>query len=180
MRFSKFLTVGLLGLGLASPALSASLSDALVKLDEINALRESLASTLDPKRETISEETFKRVCAPVGLALKSWAQENGIEARQISDRFRNPLHEAKGRDLSILREFKKNPERTHVVEERIVAGVPGWQLYRRIVVRESCLHCHGHQGSRPEFIKSKYPQDKAHSFKAGDLRGLYSVWLKKD
>jgi len=180
MNLMKVFVFSILGVLILEPARSASLSEALVKLDEVNALREALATTLDPKRETISEETFKRVCAPVGQALKGWAQEKSLVARQISDRYRNPLHQAQGRDLTILQEFKKNPERAYLVEERTVDGVLGWQIYRRIVVRESCLHCHGSVDSRPEFIKAKYPKDKAHSFKAGDLRGLYSVWLKKD
>jgi hypothetical protein len=33
------------------------------------------------------------------------------------------------------------------------------------------------KGARPEFIKEKYPQDLAYNFKAGDLRGMYSVFI---
>jgi hypothetical protein len=44
-------------------------------------------------------------------------------------------------------------------------------------VESSCLACHGARDARPAFVKESYPQDKAFAFKAGDLRGAYSVFL---
>ena len=47
--------------------------------------------------------------------------------------------------------------------------------FRRIVVQEKCLNCHGAKSKRPDFVKEKYPKDQAFDFKVGDLRGLYHV-----
>jgi hypothetical protein len=33
---------------------------------------------------------------------------------------------------------------------------------------------------RPEFIKQHYPLDRAFGFRAGELRGLYSVFIPDD
>lgn len=45
------------------------------------------------------------------------------------------------------------------------------------VVGAACLACHGEKNTRPEFVKEKFPEDRAHGFNAGDLRGLYSVFV---
>lgn len=44
----------------------------------------------------------------------------------------------------------------------------------------ACLACHGEKDSRPEFIKEKYPDDRAYGFKKGDLRGVISVLIPLD
>ena len=51
----------------------------------------------------------------------------------------------------------------------------GVRYFRRIAVEASCLACHGAQGERPSFVKTKYPEDLAFDFQPGDLRGLYEV-----
>jgi hypothetical protein len=48
---------------------------------------------------------------------------------------------------------------------------------RRIDVEPSCLACHGTKASRPAFVKENYPADRAFDFKAGDLRGMYAVFI---
>lgn len=156
----------------------SALPGAIAKLEEVNALREALASTLEGHTGPITEETFQRVCAPAGKALKSWAESGGHKAQQLSHKFRNPAHEAKGEALNVLREFQKNKDRVFLVLREKQDGGDGWRVYRRIDVRAQCLKCHGDKASRPTFIKEKYPKDSAHGFAAGDLRGIYSVWVK--
>ena len=56
-------------------------------------------------------------------------------------------------------------------------GQPGFRYYRRIIVEGSCLACHGARESRPQFVKDGYPDDRAYNFEAGDLRGVYSVFI---
>jgi hypothetical protein len=149
------------------------------KLDEVNALREALAQTLDGKKEPITEATFQAVCAPAGAALQSWAQAEGHRARQVSDKFRNPKNKADANEAKVLAEFARNPRRLVVVEAQKLEGSEGFRIYRRIDVRPQCLYCHGEASGRPDFIKAKYPEDRAHGFRSGDLRGMYSVWIRK-
>ena len=53
-----------------------------------------------------------------------------------------------------------------------------------LVDNELCLKCHGVLGqaltqSTSDFIKSRYPLDKAIGYKIGDLRGMWSITLSK-
>jgi hypothetical protein len=156
----------------------AALVAARQKLVSLTRMREALASTLKSKtKQQIDEGVFKQVCVPVGKEFKSWAQLKGYSARQISSKNRNPDHAPLEHEASVYAEFEGNPK----LEEKVLPaereGRPGRYLYRRIPVATSCLHCHGVQGERPDFIVKKYPADKAYGFKVGDLRGLYSVYL---
>ncbi|NJL24051.1 MAG: DUF3365 domain-containing protein [Calothrix sp. SM1_5_4] len=151
------------------------LDGAVAKLEEINTMRESLAATLENDKNPITEETFKRVCAPVGQALKSWADAEGYVARQLSEKYRNPKNKAEGHDLEIAKEFARKKDRMYIVEQ--VGDT--MQIYRRINVQTSCLRCHGDSKTAPEFIKNKYPKDLANGFAPGALRGIYSVRLKR-
>ena len=159
-------------------AMGETIGSAIDKINQINQMRESLAASLDHTKVPITEQTFKNVCAPVGQSLMSWAKSNGHEARQLSDKYRNPKNRAEGADLLALEEFRKNKNRQFISEARTVNGVAGTQIYRRIDVQQNCLHCHGTASSLPEFIKTKYPTDLANGFKPGDLRGIYAIWIR--
>lgn len=157
-----------------------TVGSAVDKINQINDMREGLAASLNHTKDPITEQTFKTVCAPVGQSLMSWAKAQGHDARQLSDKYRNPKNKAEGQALQALEEFRKNQSRQFISEARTVNGVAGTQIYRRIDVQQSCLHCHGQAATLPEFIKSKYPTDLANGFKTGDLRGIYSVWIKNE
>jgi hypothetical protein len=153
--------------------------EAVEKLNSLTAMRENLAATLDGRQEPITEETFKSVCAPAGKALKEWAASKGYQARQVSAKFRNPAHAPTEIEAKVLARFqKKTPAQDGpVFEPGLLNGKPGHYVFVPIRVKSSCLHCHGEKDKRPEFVKLKYPDDRAFGFKAGDLRGMYSVWF---
>jgi len=154
------------------------LTAARQKLAGLNRMRSGLASTLKfRKKQDIDEGVFKQVCVPVGKEFKSWSQAQGYVARQLSSKNRNPDHALRENERSVYAEFESNKKLDEKVVSVVISGRPGRVLYRRIPVEESCLHCHGAQADRPEFIVNKYPQDKAFDFRVGDLRGLYSVFL---
>ncbi len=56
-------------------------------------------------------------------------------------------------------------------------GQLGVRYFRRIVVEHPCVACHGGREERPEFVRNRYPEDRAYGFRVGDLRGVYSVFL---
>lgn len=145
---------------------------AVEKLTGLNQTREALASTLENTKSEITEKTFKEVCAPVGVELKKWSDENKYQAIQISHKNRNPKHAVPEASLLQYKKFENDPQLETLYEEDI--------LYVRIPVVSSCLHCHGSQDTLPEFIKNNYQEDKAFDFKIGDLRGLYMVKFPKE
>lgn len=58
------------------------------------------------------------------------------------------------------------------------------QYYAPIIIQEKCLACHGSlekelTSETDSIIKSLYPNDKATGYKAGELRGIWSITIKK-
>lgn len=175
------IVLGLSGLAEAEAEVAApsQVDQAFAKLTAINTMREGLAATLDGRKEPITEETFKQVCMPAGKALKEWATKAGYEARQVAMKNRNPLNALTVADEPVFAKFAADSRLERFEQVVASGGRSGVQLYVRIPVVSACLHCHGSEVARPEFIKEKYKADKAFGFKVGDLRGLYSVFIPK-
>lgn len=147
------------------------------KLEEVTKMREGLASTLDGKNSPITVEDFKRVCAPVGVELKSWAQQNGFKVRQVSTRFRNPDHRPTELEHEAIAKLSADRSLKRLELRSRKSEVPGRYYFAPIQVTSSCLSCHGDVAKLPEFILKSYPSDRANGFKVGDLRGIYSVFV---
>lgn len=165
----------------ASPYSMASPADSVFqKMAELNKMREGLASSLDHKKDAITEETFKQTCMPVGKSFKEWGEKSGYIVRQVARKNRNPNHALTTEEEKIFDLFLKDSKKqSHIVQVNEPSR-KGEQLYYRIPIVSSCLHCHGENEKRPDFIKAKYPADKAYDFKPGDLRGLYSIFIAKE
>jgi len=147
------------------------------KLSSLNQMREALAAGLNNTKSEITEDTFKSVCMPVGRELKFWSENNGYQARQISHKNRNPNNGLKEYDIKHYQKFQSDPKLSELKVSVNEGELQGSLYYYRITVTQACLHCHGEKNTRPMFIKSKYPDDKAFDFKPGDLRGLYSIYV---
>ena len=74
---------------------------------------------------------------------------------------------AKGADAAKL-------ERAEISD---VGGVPTFRYMKAIPTAEPCLTCHGSNVAEP--VKAKlaglYPQDQATGYKAGDIRGAFTI-----
>ena len=185
-RFHRRLMALLLVLGLAlalpSPAAAqtnpAELAQAVEAIENLDAMRSGLASTLEGRTEPPTMETMKQVCKPVGMQAKQLSQANGWQVKQVASKYRNPDHApATASEEMALAKFGQDPELTGFWQRDRVDDQPGTHYFRRINVEASCLACHGRQGSRPQFVKDNYPQDLAYDFNVGDLRGMYAVFL---
>lgn len=142
-------------------------------VEEINTLRESLAQGVSGKA---TADTFAAVCKPVGMKAKAVAQENQWTFRQVSNKYRNPDNKATSAEAEAIQVFEQDKTLLSFWDD----GETSASYYRRITVQESCLTCHGDMKARPDFIKEKYPEDLAHSFEAGELRGIFSVTVRKN
>lgn len=149
------------------------LADAVQEMESLDAMRSSLASTLEGTDEKPTLETFKEVCKPVGMRAKQLSQEKPWNVKQVAAKYRNPAHEPTTREAIALEKFANNPELFGFWETTPEETF----YYRRINVEASCLKCHGAKAERPDFVKERYPQDKAYDFEVGDLRGMYRVLL---
>jgi hypothetical protein len=149
------------------------LSEAVQEIELLDGMRSSLASTLKDREEKPTLETFKQVCKPVGMRAKQLSQNHTWEVKQVAEKYRNPAHAPTAREAVALEKFANNPDLFGFWETTEQETF----YYRRINVEATCLKCHGAKAERPDFVKQRYPQDKAYNFEVGDLRGMYRVVL---
>lgn len=185
-RMVHWVGMGMLVMGLSAiasrPALAApnptALAKAVEEIENLDAMRSGLASTLEGSSDPVTGETFKQVCKPVGMRAKQLSQENGWQVKQISQKYRNPAHKPDTLQATMaLAKFQNDPDLMGFWEPETLGDQTGTRYYRRINVEASCLACHGGKDSRPEFVQANYPDDHAFDFKAGDLRGMYAVFI---
>ena len=144
-------------------------------IQALNQMRESLAATIDTP--SVDKGTFKRVCAPVGKRARALGQENGWTVQQLAEKYRNPANQLDAEARRLHQQFADSSGLTDRWIRTTRNGTEGWRYARRIPVQPSCTACHGPKEQRPEFVKTGYPEDRAYGFEAGDLRGLYSVFV---
>ncbi|MBD1854641.1 MULTISPECIES: Tll0287-like domain-containing protein [Leptolyngbya] len=154
------------------------LSKAVQEIEQLDAMRSGLASTLKGRTEEPTLQTMKEVCRPVGMRAMELSQENGWQVKQIASKYRNPAHAPDDLHASMaLAKFQQDPELVGFWDRETINNQAGTRYYRRINVEQSCLACHGLRNQRPQFVKDNYPQDLAYNFRVGDLRGMYSVFI---
>ncbi|MAT52979.1 MAG: hypothetical protein CMN32_00760 [Saprospirales bacterium] len=100
--------------------------------------------------------------------------------KRTSDKLRNPANRPAEWELEVIRDYQKLMEngqepkpRVFTVEDKVVFTAP-------IRVLPQCLVCHGQpeQDIAPETLQTlaeRYPEDAAKGYKAGELRGIWSV-----
>jgi hypothetical protein len=92
-------------------------------------------------------------------------------------KYRTPAHAPDAEAAGLFPRFESEPTLDSLWLRSEHDGARGLRYLRRITVEPACLACHGAKDARPDFIKEKYPEDRAFGFAAGDLRGLYSAFI---
>ncbi|NJL85713.1 MAG: DUF3365 domain-containing protein [Leptolyngbyaceae cyanobacterium SM1_1_3] len=169
--------MGLPAIALAQPE-AAELAKAVQEVENLDAMRSSLAAYLEDATEPPTAETMRQVCKPVGMKAMQLSKDNGWQVKQIANKYRNSAHKPETLQAKMaLAQFEHDPDLQGFWASDTLNGAPGTRYYRRINVEASCLACHGGKGDRPQFVKDNYPQDLAYDFNVGDLRGMYSVFI---
>ena len=183
------MTVGGPAIATAQPSLTQpnssisveQLAKAVREIENLDALRSGLASTLEGATEPPTTETMKEVCKPVGMQAQNLSKENGWQVKQIASKYRNPAHQPDNLHSKMaLAKFEQMPELMGFWERETLDNQAGNRYYRRINVEASCLACHGQKDNRPQFVKDNYSQDLAFDFNVGNLRGMYAVFIPDD
>ena len=144
------------------------------EVEGLRSLRSRLAESFTGEPD---QSTFARVCKPVGERPRELSREHGWSIQQLAERYRNPAHRLDPEAQRVSDMMERDPGLMGLWLDTEVNGKPGVRYFRRIVVEEACLACHGPRDARPEFIKRAYPEDRAYDFDVGDLRGLYAVFV---
>ncbi len=153
------------------------LATVVTSVEELDALRSELAASFEGEPDA---STFGRVCEPVGARTQELAEKHGWKIRQLALKNRNPSNTLDPDAELVYRMMDATPHIMGLWVRAEREGREGFRYYRRIVVEASCLACHGAKEARPAFIKEGYPDDRAYGFRAGDLRGVYSVFVPGD
>lgn len=156
------------------------LGKVIQEVERLDALRSGLARSFLGSGGDVDRETFRNVCQPVGKELKSVAAENGWTVAQMAIKYRNPAHRADSAARAVMREMERDRELMGTWRRTRMDGREGVRYFRRIAVERACLACHGANEERPTFVKEGYPEDRAHGFEVGDLRGVYSVFVPEE
>lgn len=167
-------------LGNAAPAeaqADSGVAAAVLTIEQVDALRSSLARTFLQTGAPAGKQTFVEVCRPVGQAMKDASAQHGWIGRQVAVKYRNPANAADPEAARMLERFAQDSTLRAVTLRTYVNGRAGTRYLRRITVEPSCLLCHGAREARPAFVREEYPDDRAFDFRAGDLRGAYSVFI---
>lgn len=150
------------------------LAKVVQEIERLDAMRSALAASFSGEPD---RSTFAQVCRPVGAQARRLAEENGWEVAQLAEKYRNPDHRLDPEAERAYRLMAEDGGLMGIWVRAELDGRHGYRYFRRIVVEQACLACHGALDDRPQFVKDGYPEDRAYDFEVGDLRGLYSVFV---
>lgn len=121
-----------------------------------------------------------RMCSESAQTVTAeFAKDRGLEIKRVSQKYRNANDRPDEYEMRILASWAKTGKaETHI--ERVTENGRSWlRLMEPIRIQAMCLSCHGAADQIPAEVKSvldeRYPRDKATGYKAGELRGAFSV-----
>ncbi len=104
----------------------------------------------------------------------------GVTVQRVTDRARNPLNKADSDDINIMSQYRAAIAASEELKGKVLNQDNQHIYYAPIRINGLCLQCHGSQDTDISSetlttIQSKYPEDQATGYVAGDLRGLWKV-----
>jgi len=109
-------------------------------------------------------------------------QKFGATIKRVSDKNRNPNNAPNEVEAKIIADYisslQAGKEIKPITQEEKDGKI---HFYAPIKVKGLCLACHGDAIATPvdSILKVKYPNDKAVGYKAGELRGIWSITMDK-
>lgn len=190
MRLHRFLRSSFIGLVLlAGPAAHAQDEQAALAeaREAVTALMQQLGQAMQQAMASGGPAAAIEVCRDRAPALTSeLSRRHGWRITRVGTRVRNPLLGTPDAwEQQVLADFEARrqagePLKTmafHAVVEE-PAG-PQFRYMKAIGVQPLCLTCHGDPAAIPEPVRAvlarEYPHDAATGYRAGDLRGAFSV-----
>ena len=115
----------------------------------------------------------------------SISHKHGVLVKRVSAKNRNPANVASNNENVILASFQEKLNNGDIPSASLLTSIDGRSTYYApIIVGAPCLNCHGKtEQMLPELvatIDSRYPNDKAKGYSAGDLRGAWVVDFVKE
>lgn len=182
------LTGVLLGLMLCNWALANERDDRATRIADSRAVAEAFGAELRGALQAamqrggpvaaieVCQQEAPRIAARLGA-------EHGWEVGRTTDRLRNPRNAPDAWERAVLEKFARRAARGEAAGELEHAefterdGEPVFRYMRGIGVQEACLTCHGEAVQAPvaQALERLYPEDKARGYRAGQLRGAFTI-----
>ncbi len=125
-----------------------------------------------------------KVCQTVAVPLADHiSEDSGWKLARTSLRLRNQANAADEWELKVMMDFARkraagaNPKKLEYSEVVSVDGKKTFRYMKAIPTKAVCLKCHG--TAITDNVKNKltelYPNDKATGYKAGQIRGVFTL-----
>ena len=117
--------------------------------------------------------------------VDSLSQEYNAKIRRTSNQFRNPKNKPDSLESIILQTFTNRVDAGEKINPSLIKKENNaHSFFAPIMINSFCLNCHGKVGKslsveNNELLKEIYPADLATGYKAGDLRGIWSIEFKQ-
>ncbi len=144
-------------------------------------LGKNLISQLN-KKGTLDALTFCNVKAiPLTDSMQTVYQ---AKIKRVSDKNRNPNNKANNDEVTYINQFKEVIKKGEKPQPIIKKTQDSVYFYYPIVTNGMCLQCHGkpNKNIKPETLKllsNLYPNDKATGYDENQVRGIWSIQIKK-
>ena len=181
LSFSLVLTL----LSACGPKAADSVSDEAILLESqqwVGSLKEALSAELKAALQEGGVPAAIEVCQKVADPITSevTAEAPDVRISRTALRYRNPKNAPDAGSVAILEKWEAYVKQTGETPQPVVTRPEGSIIvHYPIRLQANCLMCHGDPESfAPEVSASLarlYPEDRAVSFKVGDLRGAFRV-----
>ena len=118
--------------------------------------------------------------------IDSLSSKFSTEIRRVSLKVRNPNDHPDNLEREILEAYAYQWKDSIPLQTNVQALEEGKYLFTKPILIDNtlCLGCHGTPENgllkqTADFIKLKYPNDKATGYQIGDLRGIWSITILK-
>ncbi|MCW9025551.1 MAG: DUF3365 domain-containing protein [Gammaproteobacteria bacterium] len=126
-----------------------------------------------------------KVCKQVGPAIATkHSKDKGWDIGRTSLKLRNPKNVPDQWEKAVLQKFEarkaagEDPKKMEFYEVVTENGKKSFRYMKAIPTAEKpCLACHGSSIKAPivDALDANYPEDKARGYKAGDIRGAFTI-----
>ncbi len=105
----------------------------------------------------------------------------GADIKRTSLFYRNPANAPTEEEQIFLNRYQDLLNQGEATSFMMIESHDSYQYFSPIRVQEMCLNCHGlpNRIRASEIISTLYPNDLATGYLAGDLRGMWSISIKK-
>lgn len=141
-------------------------------------LRPAMYKELGAKRFVVEAMSSSFISRSI---MERFSQEvPGFLYRRVAIGARNPTYEAEGFERDMIELFRREPNTQEWQGIREVEGKTHFLRFQPVVVKESCLLCHGEAKDAPADIIADYGDKAGFGHKLGDVSGVVAVGLPID